>query len=234
MPVVRIWKRDGGSEEPPRTPAVESKEGAAQVPAPQSKSPNAAQAATESDEPEEAEPVTDVPVAEPTTTSAVAASAPARTQAPPANNGQWDLEIRPHRSVITARIVAVGLAIFFTVAGIFLRSGPTGVTFRVSDQIGLAVFGFILGGAVLVLTRPRVRVGPGGVVVRNILGDNEFRWPDIRGVSFADKKSWARLELAHDEYVPLMAIRTNDKIRAADAMDRFRELGAKYTAENAG
>ncbi|WTL36458.1 PH domain-containing protein [Nocardia sp. NBC_01503] len=133
---------------------------------------------------------------------------------------------------MTARIVAALLALVFIIAGIFLRHGSTGVNFRLADQLGLAVFGLLLGGGVLLLTRPRVRVGKRGVVVRNILGDSEFRWQDIRGISFADKKSWARLELVHDEYVPMMAIRTNDKLRAASAMDRFRELGAKYTAGN--
>ncbi|WP_084535038.1 PH domain-containing protein [Nocardia yamanashiensis] len=151
--------------------------------------------------------------------------------APPesASTGEWDLEIRPHQSVLTARIVAAVLAVGFTLAGVFLRVGSTGVNFRISDQIAMAVFGFLLGGAVLLLTRPRVRVGAQGVQVRNIVGDNLFRWPDIRGISFPDKKSWARLELVHEEYVPLLAIRRNDKLRAAEAMDRFRELGAKYT-----
>ncbi len=194
MPVVRIWKRGGGSEEPPRDPAAEPKAGNPEMPTakPESAAPN---------------------------------------PAPPesASTGEWDLEIRPHQSVLTARIVAAVLAVGFTLAGVFLRVGSTGVNFRISDQIAMAVFGFLLGGAVLLLTRPRVRVGAQGVQVRNIVGDNLFRWPDIRGISFPDKKSWARLELVHEEYVPLLAIRRNDKLRAAEAMDRFRELGAKYT-----
>ncbi|WP_375336017.1 PH domain-containing protein [Nocardia sp. SYP-A9097] len=153
---------------------------------------------------------------------------------PAAPEAEWDLEVRPQHAIMTARIVAALLALIFIIAGVLLRNGSTGVNFRLADQLGLAVFGLLLGSAVLLLTRPRVRVGKRGVVVRNILGDMEFRWEDIRGISFADKKSWARLELVHDEYVPMMAIRTNDKLRAAAAMDRFRELGAKYTAENAG
>ncbi|UGT43109.1 PH domain-containing protein [Nocardia yamanashiensis] len=149
--------------------------------------------------------------------------------AAPAAGDQWDLEIRPHFIVTILRCVAAFFAIAFTLAGIFLRTGSTGVNFRVSDQIAVAAFGFILGGAVLMLTRPRVRVGPAGVQVRNILGDNLFRWDDIRGISFPDKKYWARLELVHEEYVPMLAIRRDDQLRAAEAMDRFRELGAKYT-----
>ncbi|MFF2550936.1 PH domain-containing protein [Nocardia sp. NPDC058058] len=160
------------------------------------------------------------------------ADAAEENENPASSGAEWDLEVRPRHAIMTARIVAAALALIFIIAGILLRRGSTGVNFRLADQLGLAVFGLLLGGAVLLLTRPRVRVGKRGVSVRNILGDNEFRWQDIRGISFADKKSWARLELVHDEYVPMMAIRTNDKLRAAGAMDRFRELGAKYTAAN--
>lgn len=147
-----------------------------------------------------------------------------------AGNPEWDMEVRPRRSVLTARIVAGALAALFIVGGILLRTGSTGVSFRLADQIAMIAIGLLLAGGVLLLTRPRVRVGPSGVVVRNIFGDNEFQWKDIRGVSFQDKKAWARLELVHDEYVPMLAFRANDKIYAVEAMDRFRDLGAKYTA----
>ncbi|MGW4350685.1 PH domain-containing protein [Nocardia sp. NPDC004582] len=201
MPVVRIWKRGGSEEEPPRDPATT--EGPAAHPA---------QAGTEQQKPE-----SDPPMKPDTAT---------------ATDAEWDLEVRPRHAIITVRIVAAVLAAVFIFGGIVLRQGSTGVNFRVSDQIGLAAFGLVLAAGVLTLTRPRVRVGKRGVMVRNIVGDSEFGWQDIRGISFPDKKSWARLELVHDEYVPMMAIRSNDKMRAAEAMDRFRELGAKYTGEN--
>ncbi|MEU1204346.1 PH domain-containing protein [Nocardia sp. NPDC005825] len=204
MPVVRIWKRGGSEEEPPRHPATT--EGPAEHPT---------QAGSEQQKPE-----SEAPMAE--TKPDTAAN----------TDGEWDLEVRPHRAIITVRIVAAVLAAVFIFGGIVLRQGSTGVNFRVSDQLGLAAFGLVLAAGVLTLTRPRVRVGKRGVMVRNIVGDSEFGWQDIRGISFPDKKSWARLELVHDEYVPMMAIRSNDKMRAAEAMDRFRELGAKYTGEN--
>ncbi|WP_280499767.1 PH domain-containing protein [Nocardia farcinica] len=83
----------------------------------------------------------------------------------------------------------------------------------------------------------RVRPGGGGggraegVAVRNVLGENLFGWEHIRGVSFPDRKSWARLELVDDDYVPLLAIRSNDKEHAARAMERLRELGGRYAPE---
>ncbi|WP_245722039.1 PH domain-containing protein [Nocardia crassostreae] len=205
MPVVRIWKRDGGSEEPPRKPVRPDPATDTTPPATESKSGDAEVPATEQKSDREPESAADRP------------------------GGEWDLEVTPRHAIMTARIVAAVLFLVFLLAGVFLRIDATGVNFRVTDQVAMAVIGLFLAGGVLMLTRPRVRVGAQGVAVRNILGDNVFRWQDIRGISFPDKKSWARLELVHDEYIPMMAIRSNDKMRAAAAMDRFRELGAKYT-----
>ncbi|RJO68469.1 PH domain-containing protein [Nocardia panacis] len=143
---------------------------------------------------------------------------------------EWDLVVRPHRAVRTAWICAAVVALVFIVGGIWMRTGSTGVEFRVADQFALIGTGLLLAAAILLLTRPRVRVGPSGVSVRNILGDSDFPWDYIRGVSFQDRKSWARLELVDDDYVPMLAIRSNDKERAARAMDRLRELGVQYTA----
>ncbi|NUP25920.1 MAG: PH domain-containing protein, partial [Nocardia sp.] len=128
--------------------------------------------------------------------------------------------------------VAAVLLVAFVLFGIFLRSGYTGVNFRVVDQFAMAAIGFFGAAAVLLLTRPRVRAGRNGVVIRNVLGDNEFEWKHIRGVSFPDRKAWARLELVNDDYVPMLAVRSNDGDHAAAALDRLRELGAKYTASD--
>lgn len=146
----------------------------------------------------------------------------------------WDLEVRPRRSRRTAVVVAVGLVVAFTAVGVFLRTEYTGVNFRVADQLAMVGIGVLGAAAVLLLTRPRVRVGSRGVVVRNVLGDNEFEWRHIRGVSFPERKAWARLELVNDDYVPMLAIRSNDKEYAVDALERLRELGAKYTGSTGG
>lgn len=138
----------------------------------------------------------------------------------------WDLEVRPRRAVRTAWVVAVVIAVLFTIAGALTRQPDLpGI-----DQIAIAGVGWLIAAAVLLLTRPRVRVGATGVVVRNILSDTEFQWPVIRGVSIPDKKAWARLELVGDEYIPMLAFRVNDGEHAVRAMDQFRELGARYTS----
>ncbi|WP_028476724.1 PH domain-containing protein [Nocardia sp. CNY236] len=140
----------------------------------------------------------------------------------------WEFEVHPRRAVRTAWIVAILLVTMFTVGGIGLRSGWTGVHFRVVDQVSVIGIGLLGAAAVLSLTRPRVRAGARGVSVRNVLGDTLFSWELISGVSFPDRKSWARLELVNDDYVPMLAIRSNDKDHAAQAMARLREMGAKY------
>ncbi|KAA8877242.1 PH domain-containing protein [Nocardia colli] len=147
------------------------------------------------------------------------------------NSPEWELEVRPRRAVRTARIVAAVIAVAFLAGGIWLRTGSTGVNFRVADQLAMIGIGLLIAAAVLLLTRPRVRVGANGVSVRNILGDSDFPWDTVRGVTFPDKKAWARLELVNDDYVPMLAIRSNDKEHAAQAMDKLRELGVKYTAD---
>lgn len=148
----------------------------------------------------------------------------------PGPGPDWEFEVRPRRAVRTAVVVAIVIVVAFTAGGLLLRTGSTGVNFRVADQVAMILIGVLGAGAVLLLTRPRVRAGARGVSVRNILGDHEYPWAYVRGASFPDRKSWARLELADDDYVPMLAIRSNDKAHAADAIERLRELGAHYTA----
>jgi hypothetical protein len=53
-------------------------------------------------------------------------------------------------------------------------------------------------------------------------------WDDVVGVSFPLGARWARVDLPDDEYIPVMAIQAIDKGRAVDAMDRVRDLIARY------
>ncbi|GGN68854.1 hypothetical protein GCM10011610_06530 [Nocardia rhizosphaerihabitans] len=150
----------------------------------------------------------------------------------PEPGATWEFEVRPRRAIRTAVVVAIVILVFFTAGGLLLRTGSTGVNFRVADQVGMILIGVLGAAAVLLLTRPRVRAGAAGVSVRNILGDHEYPWAYIRSAAFPDRKSWARLELVDDDYVPMLAIRSNDKAHAADAIERLRELGAKYSSED--
>lgn len=140
----------------------------------------------------------------------------------------WELEVRPRRSARIAAVVAGVLLVVFTVGGVLMRRRSTGVRFDVSDQIAVVVLGVILACGVLLLTRPRLKAGADGVVVRNLFGDKSIPWDLIRGLSFPDRKAWARIELPADEYVPVLALRAGDKERTVEAVERFRVLGARY------
>ena len=143
-------------------------------------------------------------------------------------SGEWDLQVRPYRVKFFAYGAAVVIIAVHITVGALLKRSATGVLFQTSDQIAMAVLGFILAGAVLLFARPRLRVGSVGISVRNVLSDRLIAWPDVAGVSFPQGARWARVDLPDDEYVPAMAIQSVDKERAVEAMDRLRELVAQY------
>ncbi|OLF14463.1 hypothetical protein BLA60_00625 [Actinophytocola xinjiangensis] len=132
-----------------------------------------------------------------------------------------------------AAIVAVVLLAAFTVAGVLMLREHTGAYFRLSDQLAMIGIGLFLAAGALWFARPRVRAGEGGVEVRNMVGTRHFPWTDVRGVSFPDGAPWARLELADDEYVPLVAVQAIDGERAVTAMRTLRRF-RREAGERAG
>ena len=68
--------------------------------------------------------------------------------------------------------------------GLMLKIGSTGVVFQTADQVAMGLLGVLLAGVVLLLARPRLRIGSAGLSVRNLLGDKLIPWPDVVGVSF--------------------------------------------------
>ncbi|MEE6163699.1 PH domain-containing protein [Mycolicibacterium sp. 120322] len=140
----------------------------------------------------------------------------------------WDVEIKPYRTPMFAYIAAFVLVAAHITIGALLKVGSTGVVFQTSDQVAMALLGVILAGAVLLLTRPRLRIGAQGLAVRNLVSYKLIPWSDVMGVSFPVGARWARVDLPDDEYIPLMAIQAIDKGRAVDAMDQLRTLTDKY------
>ncbi|MBT0568029.1 PH domain-containing protein [Williamsia sp. CHRR-6] len=151
----------------------------------------------------------------------------------PDDISDWELTYRAVRTPRYAAVVAGVVVLVHVVIGVLLRSSDTGVDFRLSDQVGLALIGVVIGGVILLLTRPRIRVGPHGVAVRNLIGERFFGWADVNGIWYPDKGHWARLELPGDDYVPVMAIQANDGLAAVGAMDSFRELHARHSQDPA-
>jgi hypothetical protein len=140
----------------------------------------------------------------------------------------WDVTIRPRLTPYFAYCAAAVLLVAHIAIGFLLKIKSTGVVFQTSDQIAFAVLGVILAALALLFTRSRLRVGPAGLSVRNLLGDKLIPWSDVVDVSFPIGARWARVDLPDDEYVPVMAIQAVDKERAVDAMDTVRGLVARY------
>lgn len=124
----------------------------------------------------------------------------------------------------TAYPVAVVLVVVFAVVAVLLRNTSTGVYFRVSDQVAMGLLGLLLAAGALLLARPRLRADAEGLEVRNIIGTTRLSWEQVEGITFPDGAPWARIELAHDEYLPIMAIQATDGQHAVVAMRELREL----------
>lgn len=140
----------------------------------------------------------------------------------------WEVEVRPHRTPIFAYGAALIIVALHVTVGALLKIKSTGVIFQTADQVAIALLGVIIGGAVLMFARPRLRAGAAGVAVRNLLGYRLIPWSEVVGLSFPQGARWARVDLPDDEYIAVMAIQAVDKDRAVDAMDRVRTLFERY------
>lgn len=137
-------------------------------------------------------------------------------------------QARPRKARRVAVAAAVVLVVVFTVVAALLRRTPTGVYFRLSDQVAMVLLGLLLAGAVMLFTRPRVRALADGLEVRNVLTTRLVPWDLVLGVSFPDGAPWGRLELPDDEYIPVMAIQAVDGQYAVQAMRALREVHAQH------
>lgn len=140
----------------------------------------------------------------------------------------WDAEFRPR---VVPR-VAIAVATLIAVSGIVLAAfndRSSGAFMRTVDQVAWGGVAVILAGAIVaVLTRPRLRVGPDGLAVRNVLDERLIPWSDVVDIYFPRSKRWPRVELDAYEYVPVLAIQSADGDRAVAAMDTLRELMTRY------
>lgn len=140
----------------------------------------------------------------------------------------WDVELRPYWTPLFAYAAAFLITVAHITVGLLLKIQSSGVVFQTADQVAIGALGLVIAGAVLLLARPRLRVGSAGLSVRNIMGYRIIPWSYVVDVSFPSGSRWARIDLPDDEYIPLMAIQAVDKDRAVDAMDAVRALLARY------
>ena len=143
------------------------------------------------------------------------------------DQGDWDVTLRPRLTPLIAWITAAIIAGAGIVVAI-LNDRSSGANLRPVDQFAMAGLAFLIAGAVLLLTRPRLRVGAAGLAVRNVVGYRRIPWDEVVDVSFPPGKRWARVDLDSDEYVPVLAIQVNDRRRAVEAMNTVRALMNRY------
>jgi hypothetical protein len=126
-------------------------------------------------------------------------------------------------------ILAVAVVVSFTIVAVLLgRPGQNtdGSPFGPGDQIAMVLLGFLLAGAGLLLTRPRVEADAEGVSVRNVIGRVTLPWSLVRAVRFNAHSPWASLELLDDDLVSVLAVQAADKQYAVDAVRGLRRLHA--------
>lgn len=145
--------------------------------------------------------------------------------------GDEPLQLRPRRIIWVSSSCAVLLIVAFTVVGLLLRSGDTGVRFGVSDQFAMIGLGVLLAFGAMLWARPRVRADTEYIEVRNVITTRRYSWKLVQQVSFPDGAPWARLELPEDEYVPVMAVQAVDRERAVRAVRTLRELHRRSQQE---
>ena len=148
--------------------------------------------------------------------------------------GDWDVVVRPRVTPYVAYGAAFVVAASGIVVGLLLKIRYTGAILQTSDQVAMAVLGLILAAAILLLATPRLRIGPAGLGVRNVLLERVIPWTDVEGVSFPQGARWARIELDDYEYTAVLAIQAIDGERAVAAMDTLRAALAKYRPDLTG
>ncbi|MBM7369109.1 PH domain-containing protein [Gordonia hydrophobica] len=150
-------------------------------------------------------------------------------------SGEWDYEYKPLWMKRAAWVAIAVVMIIHLTFGLLLDISYTGVNVGWSDKLSLIGVGVLISAVILYLTRARVRVGPRGVGVLNLVSERVFGWDEVLGLEYPEKGSWARLVFPNDEHIPVMAIQARDGDLAVAAMNRIREFGARYApAEQSG
>lgn len=141
------------------------------------------------------------------------------------------LVVRPRKLRWAAWAGAVATVVFFVVVAVLLTESTTGVYFRFADQVAMVVLGLLIAAGILLMARPRIRADQTGIEVRNVLTTRFLPWELVRGVSFPDGASFARLDLPGEEYVAMLAIQAVDGEHAVAAIRRVRQLHAAAHAQ---
>ncbi len=138
------------------------------------------------------------------------------------------LQVRPRKITIMASIAASLVVGVMILVSALLLGSEEGVSFRVSDQIGLVGVGLLLGAGIMTAARPRLRVDRNGLWIRNVLAEQFTPWSLVLRIGYPQGSPWAQVVMPDDEVKPVMAIQAMDRGRAVTALERVRALQAQY------
>ena len=141
--------------------------------------------------------------------------------------GEWDAVFFPRVLSRAARVVAAIIAVAGVTVAVF-NNRSSGAVLRTADQIAMAGIALVIAGAVLVVTRPRLKVGAAGLAVRNLLDYRVIPWAQVVDFSFPPGRRWARIDLPADEYVPVVAVQSVDREHAVSAMETVWAAMERY------
>lgn len=145
----------------------------------------------------------------------------------------WELEVTSKRLRHFAWLLVVVVMAVHIFMGVTVGIGYTGASITPIDQFAFVGVGIVLSiVGYIAFTRPRVRVNPDGVEVRNLIGSRFYPWTIVYGLSFPKRARIARLELPEFEYVPMWSFQAADGERVVDAVTQFRALEARYMPED--
>lgn len=134
------------------------------------------------------------------------------------------------RPLLMARVGYITAAVVFGVfliTAIVMPHANAGAHFGVKDQIGTGVLGVLVGGAFLLLARPRLHADLDGVRMRSFAGNYRVvPWDVIVRVEFPAKSRFARVVLPGEEYLALYAVQRVDREQAVAVMRGLRALFA--------
>jgi hypothetical protein len=138
----------------------------------------------------------------------------------------------PRRMRLACVAVAVVIVIVMVVTALELPSADGVLTYRASDQVGVAALGLLLGAGVVWLGRSRVDADADGVRFRNIAMTHQLPWQAVRAVRFDRTSAWASLLLENGDEVSLLALQAVDGEYAARAVEGLRRLHAEARAQD--
>ncbi len=137
------------------------------------------------------------------------------------------VDARPLLMSRVGYVTAAAVFAVFLVTAIVMPHASAGAHFGVKDQVGTGVLGLLVGGAFLMLTRPRLHADLDAVRMRSFLGNwRTVPWDVIVRVEFPAKARFARVVLPGEEILALYAVQRVDRQQAVAVMRGLRALHA--------